>query len=154
VELVTHKAFQFAHPRTDVWAAMADVSSYRGWWPWLRAFDARALATGEEWRCTVRAPVPYTVSFTITFDDVLVDEHARATVSGDIVGTADLTLSDEGPGCEVLVRSDLAPRSLFLRVLASTFPPVARHGHDWILSTGAQQFDARALSVGAPGTTT
>jgi hypothetical protein len=154
VELVTHKAFRFAHPRAAVWAAMADVSAYRRWWPWLRAFDARALATGEQWRCTVRAPVPYTVSFTIAFEDVVAEERARAHVSGDIVGTAELTLNDEGEECEAVVRSDLAPRSLFLRVLASTFPPVARYGHDWILTTGAQQFDERALSVGARDTTT
>jgi hypothetical protein len=154
VELVTHKTLHFPHSRAAVWSAMAEVASYKQWWPWLRAFDAHALVTGDEWRCTVRAPIPYTVSFTIAFDDVLAEHHARANVRGDIVGNADLTLSDTPGGCEVVVRSDLAPRATFLRFLATTFPPVARYGHDWILSTGAQQFEARALSAGARGTTT
>lgn len=154
MELVTLKALQFPHPRTVVWAAMADVDSYQRWWPWLRAFDARALATGEQWHCTVRPPLPYTVSFTLTFDDVSDEEHALVRVGGDVGGTAHLTLRDTSAGCEVEVRSDLAPQSTFLRFLTSTLPPVARFGHDWILSTGARQFEERALSVGAPDTTT
>jgi hypothetical protein len=152
--LVTHKTLHFPHPRPVVWAAMSDVDSYRGWWPWLREFDAKALATGEEWHCTVRAPLPYTVSFTIAFDQVVDEARAVTTVRGDIAGNAELTLTDLNEACEVVVRSDLAPRSTFLRFLASTFPPVARYGHDWILTTGAHQFEARALSVGAPDTTT
>jgi uncharacterized protein YndB with AHSA1/START domain len=154
VELVTHKALHFAHPRAAVWEAMADVGSYRHWWPWLRAFDARALASGDEWRCTVRPPLPYTVSFVIAFEDVVVEEHVVARVTGDIAGTAELTLHGVDGECEVVVRSDLEPRSGFLRVLATTLPPVARFGHDWILTTGAAQFESRALSAGARDTTT
>jgi hypothetical protein len=135
---------------------MADVGSYREWWPWLRAFDAAGLRTGEEWRCTVRAPLGYSVSFALRFDAVVECERISTTVTGDISGTADLTLHDTPAGCDVVVVSDLAPRSSFLRVLATTVPPVARFGHDWILSTGAEQFEARALrvSAGAPDTTT
>jgi hypothetical protein len=156
VELVTHKALRFGHSRAEVWLAMGDVGSYRQWWPWLRAFDARALASGDQWRCTVRPPLPYTVSFVITFADVVPEERAVARVSGDIEGTADLTLHDAGGGCEVVVRSDLQPRSGFLKVLATTLPPVARFGHDWILSTGAAQFESRAFATrsGVADTTT
>jgi len=155
VELVTHKALRFAYPRSDVWAAMADVGAYRQWWPWLRAFEARALVTGDEWRCTVRPPLPYTVSFVITLDEVVVEEHVLARVSGDIAGSAELTLHGVEKGCEVVVRSDLAPQSGFLRFLATTLPPVARFGHDWILTTGAAQFTRKsALSADVPDTTT
>ena len=154
VELVTHKTLHFAHARSDVWAAMADVDAYRQWWPWLRIFEARALRSGDEWRCTVRPPLPYTVSFVISLADVVKEEHVTARVSGDIGGTAELTLHGRDGDCEVVVRSDLQPRSGFLRVLATTLPPVARFGHDWILATGAKQFEARALSVDAQDTTT
>ena len=47
----------------DVWSLISEVSQYRSWWPWLRAFDAVALAAGEEWRCEVQPPVPYLVRF-------------------------------------------------------------------------------------------
>ena len=154
VELVTHKTLHFPHARSEVWAAMGDVGSYQQWWPWLRSFDAHALASGDEWRCTVRPPLPYTVSFVIAFDEVVAEERAVTHVRGDIAGTAELTLLGVDGGCDVIVRSDLAPRSGFLRVLAATLPPVARFGHDWILTTGAAQFETRALSVDARDTTT
>jgi uncharacterized protein YndB with AHSA1/START domain len=156
VELVTHRELHFAHSRAEVWAAMGDVDSYQRWWPWLRTFEAQGLISGGEWRCTVRPPLPYTVSFVITFSDVVAEEHAVARVTGDIAGVAELTLRDRDGGCEVVVRSDLAAQSGFLRVLAATLPPVARYGHDWILSTGAAQFEARAFSPtsGVQDTTT
>jgi uncharacterized protein YndB with AHSA1/START domain len=155
VELVTHRELHFPHTRADVWAAMGDVDSYRQWWPWLRSFEARGLFAGDEWRCTVRPPLPYTVSFVITFAEVESEQHVVARVSGDIAGTAELTLHDANGACEVVVRSDLQPRSGFLRVLATTLPPVARFGHDWILSTGAAQFEAKALATSdVPDTTT
>lgn len=156
MEFVTHKDVHFGHPRAVVWAAMADVDSFKLWWPWLRTFDARALATGDEWRCTVRPPLPYTVSFTIAMEEVVAEERIVARVRGDVAGAAELTLFSVDDGCRVVVRSDLAPQSRFLRLLSTTLSPVARFGHDWILTTGAAQFALRALpaTAGAPDTTT
>jgi uncharacterized protein YndB with AHSA1/START domain len=154
MELVTHKTLHFPHPREQVWSAMGEVGSYPKWWPWLKSFDADALRTGAVWRCSVSPPLPYTVSFAIEFIEVVECERVQASVSGDISGTAHLVLSDAGKGCDVVVRSDLEPRSTFLRVLAATVPPVARFGHDWILATGAKQFESRALTSDVPDTTT
>lgn len=134
---------------------MADVGSYQRWWPWLRTFEAVELERGDVWRCSVSPPLPYTVTFAIAFDDVFPEERIVASVTGDIVGNAELDITDTSTGCEVVVRSDLQPRSPFLRLLAKTLPPVVRYGHDWILATGAAQFEAQALaSAGAPDTTT
>ncbi len=136
---------------------MADVESYQRWWPWLRSFEAVELERGDVWRCSVSPPLPYTVTFDISFDDVFPEERIIASVSGDIVGMAELEITDNDTGCDVVVRSDLQPRSAFLRLLAKTLPPVVRYGHDWILATGATQFEARALggaSADAPDTTT
>jgi hypothetical protein len=156
VELVTHKALHFAYPRDVVWAAMGDVGSYQRWWPWLRSFDASRLATDAIWRCAVRPPLGYTVTFSIAFTRVIEGSLAEARVSGDICGGAELTLTDVDGGCDVVVRSDLEPESRFLRMLSKTVPPVARYGHDWVLSTGARQFEQRALVLTAdvPDTTT
>lgn len=154
MELVTHKTLHFAHRRDEVWRAMADVGSYPGWWPWLKSFDADALRAGSQWRCSVSPPLPYTVTFAIAFHEVVDCERVVASVTGDITGTAELALTDAGDACDVVVRSDLAPRSPFLRLLAVTVPPVVRYGHDWILSTGAKQFEARALTFDVGDTTT
>lgn len=155
MELITHQTLHFTHDRAAVWAAMADVDSYRTWWPWLRRFEAEALATDRLWRCVVRPPLPYTVTFAIAFTRVVERSVVEARVTGDVVGDAELTLRDADAGCEVVVRSDLRPDSPFLRLLARTVPGVARYGHDWILGTGARQFERRALlSADARGTTT
>ena len=46
-----------------VWEALHRLDAYRRWWPWLEAFDGLALAPGEQWRTTVRAPFGYRVRF-------------------------------------------------------------------------------------------
>ncbi|MEY2469801.1 MAG: hypothetical protein QOF21_2499 [Actinomycetota bacterium] len=145
VKVATEKTLRFDASRTSVWNAIADVDSYRAWWPWLETFDAQPLAPGAVWRCRVKPPLPYTVSFAIAFDEVVTERAIAVTVSGEIAGPATLTLSDDGDACAVVVRSSLEPRSGFLRILANTLPPVARYGHDWIIGTGATQFEKRAL---------
>lgn len=135
--------FDAAVPR--VWDAMADVDSYRQWWPWLRTFDAHALAVGEIWNCAVRAPLGYTVAFTLKFDVVVPEQHVEASLRGDIVGGAWIDLEERGGASDVWIRSELAPASPFLRRLSRFVYPVARAGHDAIISNGARQFQERAL---------
>src|ERR1700761_6293017 len=57
-------------PRGEVWNLITQVSQYRTWWPWRRAFDGVALAAGDEWRCEVQPPVPYLVRFGMLIEHV------------------------------------------------------------------------------------
>ncbi len=86
--------------RDEVWAQISQVSNYRGWWPWLRAFEASALAEGEEWCCEVQPPVPYPVRFRVTIEHIEAAVLVRARVLGDVVGVALLTLEDADAGGE------------------------------------------------------
>ena len=129
---------------------MEDVASYRTWWPWLRRFDASALAPGEVWVCEVRPPLPYVVTFSMTVEDVVAEALVVATLVGDIRGTARLTLRPvpgmgPDPGTELRLAADLAPASLLLRTVMVGAGPVARFGHDWVIDTGARQFAERAF---------
>jgi hypothetical protein len=124
---------------------ISDVGQYRAWWPWLRSFDAAALAQGEEWRCMVQPPVPYLVRFTVAIEEVEAGALVRATVGGDVVGQATLTLDDADSGCVTTLQSTLAPGNRALRLVSRFAGPVARYGHDWVLDTGARQFIARAV---------
>jgi hypothetical protein len=133
-----------ADPPT-VWAAMTDHGSYRSWWPWLSRLDADAFAPGERWRCTVQPPLPYTLRFTLQLDAVEAPRFAAATVSGDITGTARVSLEPDGDGTAVRLESELAPANPFLRGVARVAFPVVRFGHDWVLDAGARQFRGRAL---------
>ena len=45
--ITTVHRYDLPLPREEVWGLISDVSHYRNWWPWLRAFDAAALARGR-----------------------------------------------------------------------------------------------------------
>jgi uncharacterized protein YndB with AHSA1/START domain len=132
-------------PRHHVWSLISDVEQYRTWWPWLRSFDAGGLAQGEEWQCMVQPPMPYLVRFSVLIEEVEAGVLVRATVGGDVVGDATLTLVDAGAGCVTTLQSTLAPGNKALRLVSRFAGPVARFGHDWVLDTGARQFIARAV---------
>ena len=136
--------YRLAAPPDAVWAALASVGDYPSWWPWLRSFDARALAAGEAWRCTIRPPLPYAVRCTIALGDVDAGLRVAADVSGDVTGAAAVTLvGAPDRATDVRIASDLTARSLPARAVSRVAPGVARRGHDWVFDTAAAQF-ARA----------
>jgi hypothetical protein len=128
-----------------VWRALEGVEDYQRWWPWLRRFDAGPLVTGEHWTCAARPPVPYVVRFHLALDDVVAPDHVDATVSGDIAGRALLTLTERAGACELRLQAVLAPARSLLQAVTALLPPVARFGHDRLITTGAAQFGAVAL---------
>jgi hypothetical protein len=135
-------------PRPSVWERLGDVGRYQGWWPWLRRFEARALAAGDVWRCVVRPPVPYLVRFTVTFDDVEPSTSAHAWVAGDVVGEATLRATDASEGTLVSLDSTLSAGSPALRMVTRLARPVARYGHDAVMTSGIGSFLAHAAGDG------
>jgi hypothetical protein len=127
----------------EVWEEISAVDNYRTWWPWLRRFDAHALAAGEEWRCEVQPPLPYIVRFQLAIEKVDEPVLVHALVSGDVVGEATLELEESEGGCRATLQSELAPGNAALRVLSRFAAPLARYGHDWVLDSGARQFIAQ-----------
>lgn len=138
----------FAQPPAVVWAALTDVDAYRRWWPWLSDLDADQFEVGATWRCHVRPPLPYSLRFTLTLEEVESPRFAVATIAGDIEGHAsvDLTDSSEGSGgTDLRLVSILRSSTRSLRLLADLGPPIVRFGHDWVLDSGLRQFRQRAL---------
>jgi len=145
VEVRSERRFQFDAAPPALWAVLSSVDDYPRWWPWLRRFDARALAPSEEWRCTVKPPLPYVVRFTIRFDQVKAERRIDATVRGDIEGPAQLLIEPSSAGSAVTLTSSLRPTNTILKAVAVVGRPLARYGHDWVLDIGAGQFASRAL---------
>jgi uncharacterized protein YndB with AHSA1/START domain len=143
--ITTVHRYDLPLPREGVWTLISDVSRYRSWWPWLREFHGTALAEGDEWLCEAQPPVPYPVRFRVAIEHVEAPRLVRATVSGDVVGDATLTLGDAGAGCTATLESSLAPGNTALRLVSRFAGPIARFGHDWVLDSGARQFIARAV---------
>jgi uncharacterized protein YndB with AHSA1/START domain len=145
VQLRSDRRFRIPLEPAGLWARIADLDGYRRWWPWLRELDADALAVGDQWRCTVRPPLPYVVRFTITIDDLVPAERIDVTVRGDISGTATLHIRPAPGGCEARLISALTPDHRALRLLTFAAGPMVRFGHDWVLDSGARQFIERAV---------
>ncbi len=144
MELVSDRRYRFAVVPDALWAAIAETSDYQRWWPWLTTFDADGLIAGAVWRCAVRPPLPYTMRFTISLDEVVAPSLVAATVHGDIAGTARVEVAADGDGSAVRLRSSLAPSSPLFGIVAGIARPFVRRGHDWVLDTGARQFAGRA----------
>jgi uncharacterized protein YndB with AHSA1/START domain len=143
--ITTVHRYELPLPREQTWSLLSDVSNYRNWWPWLRVFDAAALAPGEEWRCEVQPPVPYLVRFRVVIEEVETAVRVRARVIGDVVGGATLRIEDTASGCVATLDSTLAPGNTALRMVSRFAGPIARFGHDWVLDSGARQFITRGV---------
>lgn len=137
----------FDEPPAVVWAALTDVGAYRRWWPWLAELDGDRFEVGATWRCRVQPPLPYSVRFHLTIEEVEPRRYAVATVAGDIEGHASVDVADvaDGGGTELRLVSVLQSSRASLRLLADLGPPIVRFGHDWVLDTGLRQFRHRAL---------
>jgi hypothetical protein len=145
MEVRSDRRFHFDADPARFWSAIGSVEDYPRWWPWLRSFEAKGMVQGDEWRCTVKPPLPYVVRFTIHLEEVDPEVRVRARVSGDIEGTALLDVEPDGDGCAVQLVSALQPTNAVLKVMATFGRPLARFGHDWVLDIGAGQFASRAL---------
>ncbi len=144
--ITTVHTYDLPLPRQQLWEQISQVARYRTWWSWLRRFDARALAVGEEWRCEVQPPLPYIVRFSVAIEKVEAPGLVYAHVQGDVVGDATLELDEDGEGCRTTLHSSLAPGNAALRLMSRFASPLARVAHDWVLDTGARQFITRATS--------
>lgn len=148
MEVVSDRRYHLAAPPPDVWVALARTNEYHLWWPWLRDFEGGGLEAGEEWRCTIRPPLPYVVRLSLRLDAVHAPETVTAQLYGDVRGRARIDLRPTGPAgqsTELRLRAALEPGRAVVGVVARVARPLARFGHDWVLDTGARQFAARAL---------
>lgn len=149
MEVQSDRWYRLSGAPEQVWSALTRVQDYQRWWPWLRAFDATAFAAGEQWCCEVQPPLPYRLRFTIHLDEVVAERSAKASITGDIAGSARIELSPAAAGTDLHLVSSLGPSTGLLRTVVRVAGPVARYGHDWVIDTGLRQFESRALA-GAP----
>jgi hypothetical protein len=148
MEVCSDRRYHVPADPATVWHALARTGDYPTWWPWLRQFDAVGLLEGDEWRCTIRPPLPYLLRFRLTIGAVAPTSSVEARLHGDIVGTARIDLVPTGPAgasTELRLTAALAPGSRAFAALARLARPLVTRGHDWVLDTGARQFADRAF---------
>lgn len=145
VHIETDRSYQLPVAPEELWRVLQQVDDYRTWWPWLRRFDAAALAAGEVWHCLVHPPLPYRVRFAVVLEEVRAPGVLEATITGNVLGRARIEITDHPVGSQARIVSSLQPSNGVLRLVARVAAPVARFGHDWVLDRGAEQFVTRAL---------
>jgi hypothetical protein len=154
VEIASDRRYHFGCSPESFWLAAGRTDAYQSWWPWLKVLRADGLSQGSSWRCVVQPPLPYVVRFNLRFETVERCRAIEVRVTGDIVGRASLDVTPSGEGCDIRLRSDLAPHNPALRLVAKVAKPIAVYGHDWVLDTGARQFQEHALPDRSTGSTT
>jgi uncharacterized protein YndB with AHSA1/START domain len=145
VDVRSDRRYRFEIEPEELWPLMVQVEAYRRWWPWLRACDATAFETGEQWTCVVQPPLPYSLRFRVTLDEIDPGRFVAATIDGDITGTARIDVTAADAGSELRLVSRLAPHNGLLRAISAVARPIAQLGHDWVIDTGLRQFRAEAL---------
>jgi hypothetical protein len=145
------RTLTFAADPPEVWAAITRTDEFLRWWPWLRELSGDGLVAGGRSRCLVRAPVPYTLRFTVTVCDLVPGRRVEARVDGDLAGPAHLELgSGADGGSTVRLAWELQLRRPVLQAAARFGRPVMDWGHDWVVTNGLEQFRRRALRVDVP----
>lgn len=134
----------------ELWATLTRTGDFRRWWPWLREFSGDGLVAGGRSECVVRAPVPYTLRFTVTVADLEPGRRVEAVVAGDLSGPARLELAPERRGTLTRLAWEVRLERPVLRSAARLGRPLMEWGHDWVVTTGVEQFCRRALRVDVP----
>jgi hypothetical protein len=149
-QIRTHRTLVVDEDPAVVWAALERVEEYPAWWPWLRGFDAEALAPGDRWSCRIRPPLPWSLDLEVHLTWVG-GRAIRADIAGDIEGTADVVVRAAGDGgSAIALAASLQAWRGPTAVLHRLAPPVSRWAHDRVIDAAFAQFCERAL--GGDGT--
>jgi hypothetical protein len=143
------RTWAFAVAPDELWGVLQRTDEFPRWWPWLRELSGDGLVPGGRSDCVVRAPIPYTLRFTVVVRELIPGQLVDAVVDGDLAGPARLEVNgaEEGPGSVVRLAWDMELRQPVLRAAARIGRPVMEWGHDWVVTNGVEQFVRRALRV-------
>lgn len=150
------QAWTFDVPPGEIWALLERTGDFRRWWPWLRELSGDGLVPGGRNVCVVRAPIPYTLRFTVTVRELVAGRFVAADVDGDLAGPARLEIGpaeepgsaeETSGGTTVRLTWEMELRRPVLRTAARYGRPVMEWGHDWVVANGMRQFLGRALRV-------
>jgi uncharacterized protein YndB with AHSA1/START domain len=143
------RTFDFDVGRDVLWDALTDTSHYSSWWPWLRKFDASSLAPGTVAHCAVRAPLPYTLEFSVHVQSVDPGRAVVTEVRGDLSGPARLEVDGDGDGrSSARLAWEVELRVPFLSAASLVARPVLVWAHDQVVASGVQGFRRSALRDG------
>jgi hypothetical protein len=130
-----------------VYATLADVARYPGWWPQVRG--ARQLdKTSGELRC--RSLLPYDLVFVARRDiEDPVERVLRATLIGDLTGTSQWTITSDDGGTAAVFDEDVVVRKALVRATGIVARPALRFNHGLMMRSGEHGLRRHLARVGA-----
>ncbi len=134
------RTWAFDVPVEQLWATMADTSSYPTWFPWLHAEQLGPLEPETVARFRVDPPLPYALSLTVALARVEPCALVEGMVSGDLAGPARLEIGTDGPGSTARLTWSLDVRRPLLVVGERVARPVMVWGHDAVVRKGLERF--------------
>ena len=94
----------------------------------------------------VRAPLPYSLRFNVHVRTVVPKERVDADITGDIEGPAALLISAHPRGSAARLRWSVELRSSFLRAGSVLGRPLMQWGHEWVVSSGVEEFRRQVIA--------
>jgi uncharacterized protein YndB with AHSA1/START domain len=141
-----HTQWQLPAPAGDVFAVLADVENYPRWWPQVQ--DARRIdATSGELRC--RSVLPYEVVFVMRREVEDAETGVlRASLTGDLVGTSQWTISADGEGARAVFDEHVAVGHGAVHLASRFVRPLLRLDHDHMMRAGEKGLRAHLVAFG------
>lgn len=117
-----------------VYDVLAEVESYPRWWPQVRRAHRIDATSGE---LTCRSLLPYDLVFVMQQEvqdprDLIL----RATMTGDLSGTSQWTVTADGDGARAVFDEDVAVGSGLLAAAGRLFRPALKFNHDLMMRAG------------------
>ena len=139
------RRFPLSVTPAELWALLEQTERYPDWWSWLQSLDGGGLRVGDAADCVVRAPLPYSLRFTVHVEEVVTASRVVTRVSGDLSGPARLEIDPATGGCDARLVWDLELQDPVLRPLAVVTRPAMRWAHDRVVESGLAEFRRRAV---------
>jgi len=139
------RRFALAVRPDALWSVLEQTDRYVDWWSWLHSLEGGGLAVGDAARCVVRAPLPYSLRFTVNVEEVVPTERVVTRIAGDLVGRARLEIEPTSEGCDARLVWALELRDPVLRPLATLTRPAMQWAHDRVVDVGLAEFRRRAI---------
>jgi hypothetical protein len=128
-----------------LWSLLEQTDAYVEWWSWLESLDGGGLRVGDVSTCVVRAPLPYSLRFSVHVDEVVPAARIVTHVAGDLVGPARLEIEPTATGCDARLAWSLELHDPVLRPLARVTRPAMQWAHDRVVDVGLSEFRRRAV---------
>lgn len=139
------RRFPLSLTPAELWCLLEQTDRYADWWSWLQSLQGGGLRVGDAAQCVVRAPLPYSLRFTVHVEELVPASRVVTRVSGDLSGPARLEIEPSPRGCDARLVWSLELHDPVLRPLSVVTRPAMRWAHDRVVDGGLADFRRRAV---------